>query len=178
MERSLLVFLQQGYHKTTMDDLAKACGLFKGSFYYHFASKEALMKAILEGSLEYVEQNVFAPAYDHALAPAERLAQVFAAQRRMLLDYGPGCLFGNTVLETALVVPEFREPLRAFFDLWEHALVHIFTTKMSPTAAQKKARQTMTSVEGALVLVRVRGENTYLEDIFKDTLEEFEMAVY
>ena len=40
--KSIEVFLKQGYYKTSMSDLAEACGLQKGSFYYHFKSKEEL----------------------------------------------------------------------------------------------------------------------------------------
>jgi len=174
LTRCLTVFLKQGYHKTTMDDLSKACGVYKGSFYYYYPSKEALMKAILEQSLEYVEKNIFSVAYDADLSADERLKRLFDTQDNMLLGYGAGCLFGNTVLETALVVPEFREPMKAFFDLWEAALVYIFKAKMSENEARKKAVETMIRVEGALVLVIIRNENQYLKGIYQGILTEFQ----
>jgi AcrR family transcriptional regulator len=173
MNRSLLVFLKQGYHKTTMDDLAKACGLFKGSFYYYFPSKEALMKAILEGSLDFVEKNVFSFAYTPDLSAEDRLRKLFEAQQQMLLGYEGGCLFASMVLETALTVPEFREPLKAFFEMWEDALTHVFKSKMTESYARHKAVETMIKVEGALVLVLVRSENRYLEDVFRGVLADF-----
>ena len=40
------LFRKQGYNRTSMNDLALACGLQKGSFYHYFSSKEALMSAI------------------------------------------------------------------------------------------------------------------------------------
>ncbi len=169
-----MLFLQQGYHKTTMDDLAKTCGLQKGSFYHYYASKEALMKAILENSLEIVEKNVFSIAYLENLSAEERLTQLFETQKAMLLCYDAGCLFGNTVLETALVVPEFRPTLKAFFEVWENALFHIFSSKMKSKTARKKAQQTIISVEGALILVLIRNENQYLIDVFQDVLSDFQ----
>jgi TetR/AcrR family transcriptional repressor of nem operon len=173
MNRGLLVFLKQGYHKTTMDDLAKACGLFKGSFYYYFPSKEALMKAILENSLVYVEKNVFSYAYAPNLSANERLRKLFEAQQQMLLGYEGGCLFASMVLETALTIPEFREPLKAFFEMWENALTRIFKAAMHENTARQKAIETITRVEGALVLVIVRNENRYLEDVFRGVLADF-----
>jgi AcrR family transcriptional regulator len=164
MQRSLLVFLKQGYHKTTMDDLAKACGLFKGSFYHYFSSKEALMKAVLEASLDFVEKNVFSYAYASDLSATERLEKLFDAQQQMLLGYEGGCLFANTVLETVLVVPEFKEVLNAFFDKWENALVHIFKHEMDEDQAQKKAQHIIINIEGAMILVVLRNDNQYLID--------------
>ena len=173
MARSLPIFLQQGYHKTTMDDLAKACGLFKGSFYYYFPNKEALMKGILEMGLAYVEKNVFAVAYQTEIPATERLAKLFEAQQNLLLNHGAGCLFGNTVLETVLVVPEFREILRAFFDQWEAALTQIFKSKLNEPEARKWAQDVMIKVEGALVLVLVREEESYLKEVYQTALKGF-----
>ena len=48
LSATLDAFRQKGYYNTSMEDLAQACGLHKGSFYHHFSSKEVLMKTILE----------------------------------------------------------------------------------------------------------------------------------
>lgn len=173
LNRSLTVFLQQGYHKTTMDDLAKACGLFKGSFYYYFPSKEALMKGILESSLDFVEKHVFSIAYDMTLTPYQRLKKLFQTQENMLLNYGGGCLFGNTALETALIIPEFKDPLSIFFQKWENALTFIYKTKMAEAEAKRLAEETMIMVEGALIFVKLKGENRYLTDYYSKILSIF-----
>lgn len=172
INRCLLVFLKQGYHKTTMDDLAKACGLFKGSFYYYFSSKELLMRSILEYSLAFVQKNLFSIAYDEALSYEERLEKLFEMQKNMLLGNEGGCLFGNMTLETAMVVPEFKESLKAFFDNWETALTHIFQSKFTPEQATLQAEQSIIAIEGAMILVRARGENRYLENVYERILKE------
>lgn len=41
-------FLQDGFHKTSMDSLAKELKTSKSSVYNHFSSKEDLVKAIIE----------------------------------------------------------------------------------------------------------------------------------
>lgn len=41
-------FLQDGFHKTSMDSLAKELNTSKSSVYNHFSSKEDLVKAIIE----------------------------------------------------------------------------------------------------------------------------------
>lgn len=42
------LFVQDGYENTTVDDIVQKLGLAKGTYYYHFNSKEALMIAVSE----------------------------------------------------------------------------------------------------------------------------------
>ena len=46
-DAALKIFLLQGVEKVTIDDIVKAAGVAKGSFYRYFADKEALVAAIL-----------------------------------------------------------------------------------------------------------------------------------
>jgi AcrR family transcriptional regulator len=45
-------FARNGYHQTKMQDIAREAGLSAGAIYRYYASKEALLKAISERSLE------------------------------------------------------------------------------------------------------------------------------
>ena len=51
------VFRKQGYYHTSMNELAEACSLQKGSFYHYFPSKESLMKEILESVQAYLKNK-------------------------------------------------------------------------------------------------------------------------
>lgn len=42
------LFARQGYHKTTVTDLAAAIGMTQGAVFHHFASKEVLLHAVIE----------------------------------------------------------------------------------------------------------------------------------
>jgi AcrR family transcriptional regulator len=42
------IFLEKGYHGTSIDDITQAAGVTKGALYWHFKSKEALLKTIIE----------------------------------------------------------------------------------------------------------------------------------
>lgn len=46
------VFLRKGFHKVTMDDIARQTGLSKGALYLYFPSKEKLFMALMEHSVE------------------------------------------------------------------------------------------------------------------------------
>jgi AcrR family transcriptional regulator len=46
--QAMRIFLEKGYHGTSIDDITQAAGLTKGALYWHFRSKEDLLKRIVE----------------------------------------------------------------------------------------------------------------------------------
>lgn len=48
LNQSMRLFLERGYHGTSIDDITQAAGLTKGALYWHFKSKEALLEKIIE----------------------------------------------------------------------------------------------------------------------------------
>ena len=65
------LFSRQGYHKTTMPEIAKAAGSSVGLIYYHFTSKADILVAIVQ---EFHAFSLEALGDPHALTdPRERL---------------------------------------------------------------------------------------------------------
>ncbi len=52
LQAALTCFVQAGYHKTSVDDIASQAGLSKGSIYTHFESKQALLLALLNQMIQ------------------------------------------------------------------------------------------------------------------------------
>lgn len=48
LEAALKLFGQQGFHATTLDQVAESAGVSKGAIYWHFKSKDDLVDAIVE----------------------------------------------------------------------------------------------------------------------------------
>ena len=48
LQAAVKLFARQGYHKTTIADLAQAIQLTSGAIFHHFASKEALLEAVVD----------------------------------------------------------------------------------------------------------------------------------
>ena len=96
---ALDVFWQQGYEATSLDDLTRAMGLGRSSFYACFGSKHAVLMAAVR---LYADER-FAALTAHA----ESNPDPRAAVRAMLgviadVDSGTrGCLFVNAVAELA-----------------------------------------------------------------------------
>ena len=48
LDTAAKLFLQKGYDKTTLQDIIDATKLSKGAIYHHFASKEAILIAVVD----------------------------------------------------------------------------------------------------------------------------------
>jgi TetR/AcrR family transcriptional regulator of autoinduction and epiphytic fitness len=66
----------KGFETMSMDDLAAAVGIAKGSLYKHFDSKEALAGAAMTRLLRAIDAHL--QAQDPALAPIDRLKDLLA----------------------------------------------------------------------------------------------------
>lgn len=174
VKQALFLFKKQGYHRTSMSDLAAACGLLKGSFYHYFSSKDALMLEVLEAVHKYFATRVFSIAYDETLMPRERLQKMITKQIYVAASTEGGCLMGNMAIETALVTQEFLPKMREFFEEYLRALAHLYSFKWEPTTAQKLAEQAIVEYEGAWIMVKLTQNNHFLQDVLQRALDRFD----
>lgn len=174
VRQALLLFKKQGYHRTSMSDLAAACGLLKGSFYHYFSGKDALMKEVLETVHHYFSTKVFPIAYDESLTPRERLEKMVAKQIRVVSSTEGGCLMGNMALETALVTDDFTPQMRVFFEEYLKTLTDVYTHQHTPEVARKLAEQAVVEYEGAWIMVKLTNNYQYLQDVLQRALERFD----
>jgi AcrR family transcriptional regulator len=70
MDVALEHFAKEGYHKTTINHIAKHAGISKGLMYNYFESKEELLSEIIERSMEEIA-NYFDPDKDGYLSEEE-----------------------------------------------------------------------------------------------------------
>jgi len=173
IEKSIEVFRKQGFHKTSMSDLAKACDLQKGSFYYYFKSKDALMEEVLKYVHRYYKKRVFSIAYDKKLSATERMFKIFKEQEPIITQDLAGCLFGNVTLETISVKTEFKAFLKEFFTDWSNAFKEIFLECYSEEEATKLAQQSVMEIEGALMFMRVYDDKELLKEACRRVIGKF-----
>jgi AcrR family transcriptional regulator len=58
MEAASKLFSNRGYNKASVDDICEEAGISKGAFYHHFKSKQALILALLDGWLQFVDNAI------------------------------------------------------------------------------------------------------------------------
>lgn len=112
VEAALDQFHTRGFHNCSVDDITRAAGVPKGSFYNHFASKDALA---VEALRQYQQRSVWRTSDDADLPPLTRLRNRFEFMRDTLVKrgYTGGCLIGNMGNELADLNPDVRAEVQA-----------------------------------------------------------------
>ena len=110
LDAAMHVLRLKGYAATTVDDICKAAGLTKGSFFHHFASKEELGIAAAD-HFAAMAAGLFSTAAYRALPdPADRLLGY--VDLRIAILTGPicefSCLLGTFVQELYETHPAIR----------------------------------------------------------------------
>lgn len=72
------LFRERGFHATSMQDLAEALGMNRGSLYHYIASKDDLLWAIVDGGFRALEERVL-PVLEADAPGPERLEAAIAA---------------------------------------------------------------------------------------------------
>lgn len=72
LEAASRLFKEKGYHSTSMQDLADALGVQKGSLYYYIDSKEELLRRLLERATTFLGTQID-EIYAADLSPVDKL---------------------------------------------------------------------------------------------------------
>src|SRR5205823_10285155 len=75
---ALRLFREKGYHATSMQDIAAAVGLYKGSLYHYISSKEDLLVQVFERAMTGLVDDAEHIVADQALPPSEQLRHIVA----------------------------------------------------------------------------------------------------
>jgi len=171
VKKSILVFRENGYYRTTMNDLANATGLTKGAFYHHFKNKEEVMRMSLKATSMWFEKKIFSIAYNEELTNKEKLVTMGDILFTAFTKNKGGCFFANTILETAYVEDTFIKEIDTFFSLFEKALENIFTEKYKNEKLKNVVVQVISEIEGTIILMQLKKNPTLLRNTLNRVVE-------
>src|ERR687883_1311158 len=77
---ALRLFREKGYHATSMQDIAEAVGLYKGSLYHYIGGKDELLARVFEQALGGLLSEVERIAADESASPTAQLRGVIQVQ--------------------------------------------------------------------------------------------------
>lgn len=110
----------KGYRGTTIDDVIKAAGVTKGSFYFHFASKEELGYAVIDNASSFILEGIKEALQQKNLTPYMRLELMLRGVQGLVEETQctHGCIMGNLALELSPINDGFRRKLAGVFNDW------------------------------------------------------------
>src|SRR5215212_6469149 len=76
---ALRLFREKGYHATSMQDIAAAVGLYKGSLYHYIGAKEDLLARVFERAMAALLADVEHIAADTTSRPSVQMRQLIEA---------------------------------------------------------------------------------------------------
>jgi TetR/AcrR family transcriptional repressor of nem operon len=174
LRNSLSVFKEKGYNATTMNDLATANGILKGSIYHYISSKEELMIEVLQALNDHYTNKVFSKVYENELSIEDRLDELVSRAEQIYTFEEGGDFFVNIGLETLNTNPRFTEIIRSFFKEWFKALIYLYMEKgFDKEIAEIKAETTVAEIEGAVMLMRLLKDPNYLHRTLQNLKHTF-----
>jgi AcrR family transcriptional regulator len=120
------LFREKGYAGTSVRDIVKKARIEPSALYYHYASKEALLDAVLERSIQGVMGEVHAAVdqLPEAAPPRERIAAAIAAHLRAISVHGDFALASRRVVgEVPLAVRRKHDSMRAEYGAYWQSLL-------------------------------------------------------
>jgi TetR/AcrR family transcriptional regulator, transcriptional repressor for nem operon len=165
LERCWEVFHREGYTNASLQALADASGLGKSGVLHHFGSKEGLMQAVLEFSVEAFKAYVLAPSLED-LPAEQKLEKLLRRQNRLAKRDRRGCFYANIGLETGRD-GVFTGTLNRAFELWQTTVADILSVKYEPEEARTWAYQLLLQYEGAVLMYKISGDETHLEEMVR-----------
>jgi TetR/AcrR family transcriptional repressor of nem operon len=111
LNAAIQLMKERGYNGTSVDDICRAAGVTKGSFFHYFSSKEDLARAAIAHSAMQVDAQTEAAGYRNRLDPKERvLGYVEYRKEEFKADIATmSCLSGGLVHEVFVAHPNLRE---------------------------------------------------------------------
>jgi len=108
IRESQVLFAQQGFEKTSIQQIANACGLSKGAMYHHFDSKEAVLEEICRQQYLQLLEKVTPISENRELTALGKLKLFMVTTREESMNMSSysyaagGNDIGNAVMEKTL----------------------------------------------------------------------------
>lgn len=132
---------QKGLTATGIDEVLKAAGVPKGSFYNFFPSKEAFGAELVSRYAQYFSTKLDRFFLDDSLAPLERLQAFCRDAEAGMARHGfqRGCLIGNLGQEVGALPEVFRAQLADVLRDWEARTLRCLESAQAAGAISKDA---------------------------------------
>ena len=176
-------FHTKGYAATGVAEILKQAGVGSGSLYHFFESKEDLLGAVLDGYLEGLEGDVFAPLFAQVRDPIERIFAILARYREFLVANGcqQGCPIANLICELGDTHPEVSRRVSNLFAAWRGGIERCLSEAADrlPSHLDHKAvaALVLSVLEGAVMQCRAARDIGPMDQSIRQLRDYFELLL-
>lgn len=166
--------MKRGFAATSVDAIQEAAGISRGTFFYHFPSKDDLARALLARYAEVDRRMV-----DGFMERAEKLARdplqqllVFLILHEEMFEEmegpDPGCLFASYSYEAGLFDEETHEVIESSVRHWREVVADKLraaierTSPRVPVDPDQLADVSYSLLQGAFIMSRVAGDSSLM----------------
>ena len=86
LEAAFRLFARQGFHKASMESIARELGIKKQSLYSHFISKDEIIQTVLKTQADRIRQELDRLILEHQNESVERLLKYFFIRITLFLS--------------------------------------------------------------------------------------------
>ncbi len=115
------LFSRFGFHKTSMDEIAKISRKAKGSLYYHFASKEDLFRQVVSEEMDKLKMTLSVIIEDKNLNGPEKIKK-YLIRRMEVLNNASN--YHETLKADFFEHFDFIDDIRTELDEWEKEMLN------------------------------------------------------
>ncbi|MEV6504744.1 TetR/AcrR family transcriptional regulator [Streptomyces sp. NPDC051642] len=177
------LFEVRGYSALGVAEICKAAGVPKGSFYYFYASKEALALAVVDEHWadQRREWTRILSGETGGAQPLDRLRQLFeeteAGQHAVQQGCGTvlGCLFGNLSLEMSNQTEAVRARLQEIFDAQVEMVAAVIDEAhergdVTVNDSREASRSVVAQLEGQVMFAKLYNNTGRLSPLWANCL--------
>ncbi|WP_268913558.1 TetR/AcrR family transcriptional regulator [Lentilactobacillus sp. SPB1-3] len=174
LEKAELLFWQQGYEKTSIQNLVDTMGISRRSMYDTFGDKHKLFLLSLNMYYEQTSQEI-ANKLDESSNLGSNIKLIFDTYIHHSSKKPVGCLLVNSATELSIVDPEAYQKIKFYFRLENDALLALlerFSDDLLPnTNLVDVAKTLQNSLIGIRVLAKVNPQVEQLDSIVDHTIK-------
>jgi TetR/AcrR family transcriptional repressor of nem operon len=183
------IVLHKGFNHTGIQEILKASGVPKGSFYFYFNSKEDFGLELIDFYQKLISSGVEKYGRNKPDDPVSKLRQMFEWSFKVLEqnNYKGGCPIGNLSLEMADINENFRIKLSESISMIKNRIRELIEQAKQQNLldgsldAQMLSDFIFSSWEGTLLLMKVSKstapQESFFTVLFQTILQPFSRAV-
>lgn len=161
------LFYERGFEATSFADIATAVGLSRGNFYYHFKTKDEILRAVI--ALRTANTQAMLDAWQGATAPAERIRSfihILVMNRAKIMAHG--CPVGTLCNELAKLDHAAKDDATKLFTLFRDWLARQFTALDREADADALALHILMRSQGVAALATAFRDEDFIRREVED----------